>query len=398
MKIYLVGGAVRDKLLGLKVRDKDWLVVGSTINEMLSLGYRQVGNSFPVFLHPKTNEEYALARTEIKNGKGYCGFICDSSVSVTLEEDLFRRDLTINAIAIDLYGKIYDPYNGIQDLNNRLIKHVSFNFIDDPLRIFRVAQLYSRFYNLKFVIDDNTFKLLMWIVRSGELLYIIPERIWKETVKGLNSTAPSFYFLILYKCGALNISFPELIDIFDSTYICHYFKKIFKIIVSMNLTLDLRFVFLCLFFYKTFLVHEFFLNKNYLLKLVHLFCKRFNITKKFYILYKVIINILYLIYFYDRKQKITILIMDIFHIMNVWRHSFFLNKFLLFLKVMFFIPFKNKMLLKILDHYLLIFYQNTCQIISDDVIKLGYQGKYIAQHMRYLRIKSLELFMKKIFS
>ncbi|QJC28652.1 multifunctional CCA addition/repair protein [Enterobacteriaceae endosymbiont of Plateumaris consimilis] len=210
MKIYLVGGAVRDIILNLKFSDRDWLVVGADINLMIKLGFKLVGKDFPVFLHPLTHEEYALARTEKKSGHGYGGFTYYSSPNVTLEEDLLRRDLTINAIAQDQSGKFYDPYHGIKDIHNKLLKHVSNSFKDDPLRVLRVARFAAKLSNLKFSIDKSTFKLMKIMSASGELSYLKPERIWKETENALKGVNPHIYFKILRKCGALSIIFPEI--------------------------------------------------------------------------------------------------------------------------------------------------------------------------------------------
>ncbi|MFC0322397.1 CCA tRNA nucleotidyltransferase [Gallibacterium melopsittaci] len=201
-KIYLVGGAVRDRLLGLPVKDKDWLVVHATPEYLLQQGYLQVGKDFPVFLHPKTKEEYALARTERKTGKGYTGFYCDFSPNITLEQDLIRRDLTINAIAEDLQGHLYDPYQGISDLKNKILRHISPAFCEDPLRVLRVARFAARFYQLGFQIAPETLALMENIVKSGELQDLTPERVWLETEKALNTANPEIYFQTLNQIGA----------------------------------------------------------------------------------------------------------------------------------------------------------------------------------------------------
>ncbi len=190
MKIYLVGGAVRDALLGLPVKDRDWVVVGSTPQEMLDAGYQQVGRDFPVFLHPQTHEEYALARTERKSGSGYTGFTCYAAPDVTLEDDLKRRDLTINALAQDDNGEIIDPYNGLGDLQNRLLRHVSPAFGEDPLRVLRVARFAARYAHLGFRIADETLTLMREMTHAGELEHLTPERVWKETESALTTRNP----------------------------------------------------------------------------------------------------------------------------------------------------------------------------------------------------------------
>ncbi|MGB9095535.1 multifunctional CCA addition/repair protein [Erwinia sp.] len=214
MKTYLVGGAVRDALLNLPVKDKDWVVVGASPEEMLSQGYEQVGRDFPVFLHPETHQEYALARTERKSGSGYTGFVCYSAPDVTLEQDLQRRDLTINAIAQDDDGRLYDPYGGKADLDQRLLRHVSAAFNEDPLRVLRVARFAARFAHLNFVVAEETQALMRWMAESGELNTLTPERVWKETEKALETRNPQVYFQVLRDCGALAVLFPELDNLY----------------------------------------------------------------------------------------------------------------------------------------------------------------------------------------
>ncbi|EDJ9057869.1 multifunctional CCA tRNA nucleotidyl transferase/2'3'-cyclic phosphodiesterase/2'nucleotidase/phosphatase [Salmonella enterica subsp. enterica] len=214
MKIYLVGGAVRDALLGLPVKDKDWVVVGATPQEMLDAGYQQVGRDFPVFLHPQTHEEYALARTERKSGSGYTGFTCYAAPDVTLEADLQRRDLTINALARDDDGQIIDPYHGRRDLEARLLRHVSPAFGEDPLRVLRVARFAARYAHLSFRIADETLALMREMTAAGELEHLTPERVWKETENTLTTRNPQVYFQVLRDCGALRVLFPEIDALF----------------------------------------------------------------------------------------------------------------------------------------------------------------------------------------
>ncbi|MTD37998.1 multifunctional CCA addition/repair protein [Erwinia sp. CPCC 100877] len=214
MKIYLVGGAVRDGLLGLPVKDRDWVVTGATPQQMRESGYQQVGRDFPVFLHPETHEEYALARTERKSGHGYTGFICHAAPDVTLEQDLKRRDLTINAIAMDEHGEIIDPWGGRQDIEHRLLRHVSPAFNEDPLRVLRVARFAARYAHLNFRIADETLALMRSMTDNGELAHLTPERVWKETEGALISRNPQVYFQVLRDCGALAVLFPELDTLF----------------------------------------------------------------------------------------------------------------------------------------------------------------------------------------
>ena len=210
MKVYLVGGAVRDKLLKRPIKECDYVVVGSTPSELISLGYQQVGNDFPVFLHPITKDEYALARTERKSGQGYTGFICDFTPTVTLEEDLVRRDLTVNAMAEDENGNIIDPFNGKADLDNKLLRHVSDAFCEDPLRILRVARFAARYHHLGFSIAAETMLLMQEMVAQGEINTLTKERIWLEIEKSLEDGAINVFTDVLAKINALPIILPPL--------------------------------------------------------------------------------------------------------------------------------------------------------------------------------------------
>jgi tRNA nucleotidyltransferase (CCA-adding enzyme) len=211
MKRYLVGGAVRDRLLGLPVKERDWVVVGADPQTMLDAGYRQVGKDFPVFLHPQTKEEHALARTERKSGHGYRGFTVQAGPDVTLEDDLRRRDLTVNAIAEDEHGTLVDPYGGARDLEARTLRHVSEAFAEDPVRILRIARFHARFAPLGFRVADETLALMRDMVAAGEADHLVPERVWQETQKALMQAArPSVYFQTLRACGALARVMPEV--------------------------------------------------------------------------------------------------------------------------------------------------------------------------------------------
>jgi tRNA nucleotidyltransferase (CCA-adding enzyme) len=214
MQVYLVGGAVRDALLGLPVKERDWVVVGGSREELLRLGFREVGRDFPVFLHPETHEEYALARLERKVAPGYHGFQFRFDPGVTLEEDLRRRDLTINAIAQAADGRYVDPYGGRRDLEERWLRHVSDAFVEDPLRVLRVARFAAKFASLGFRIAPETQSLMAAIVQRGELEALAPERIWQETDKTLRESAAREYFTTLRACGALRVVFPEIDALF----------------------------------------------------------------------------------------------------------------------------------------------------------------------------------------
>jgi tRNA nucleotidyltransferase (CCA-adding enzyme) len=214
VKTFLVGGAVRDALLRLPVKDRDWVVVGATPDAMLAEGYQQVGRDFPVFLHPRSREEYALARTERKSGNGYTGFVTQFAPDVTLEQDLQRRDLTINAIAQSDSGELIDPYGGQRDLAKRQLRHVSTAFNEDPLRVLRVARFAARFAHLNFRIADETQALMREMAVSGELAHLTAERVWKETEKALLTRNPQVYFQVLRDCGALQVLFPEIDNLY----------------------------------------------------------------------------------------------------------------------------------------------------------------------------------------
>ncbi|TMP40268.1 tRNA nucleotidyltransferase [Pseudoalteromonas citrea] len=218
MKVYLVGGAVRDALLGRPIVERDYVVVGSTPAKMMALGYKQVGKDFPVFLHPVSQDEYALARTERKSGQGYGGFICDFEPTITLEQDLYRRDLTVNAIAQADNGNLIDPYNGQQDLNNKILRHVGPAFCEDPLRVLRVARFAARYHHLGFCIADETMMLMKNMVQQGELKTLTQERVWLEIEKSLGDGAIEVFTTVLSHLNALNDVQPLLVQWGDEAH------------------------------------------------------------------------------------------------------------------------------------------------------------------------------------
>jgi tRNA nucleotidyltransferase (CCA-adding enzyme) len=241
MEIFLVGGAVRDQLLGLPVKEKDWVVTGATPEDMLKKGFRQVGKDFPVFLHPDSNEEYALARRERKIGPGYTGFDFDASAQVSLEDDLMRRDLTINAIAQSADGKkIVDPFHGQADLEKKILRHVSPAFVEDPVRILRVARFSARFAGIGFTIAPETLAFMQDMVKSGEINALVAERVWKELERALQEKNPEQFFQVLADCGALAVLFPDLND-----------KHIGLLAAVAALTEDVELRFAALVFYLT---------------------------------------------------------------------------------------------------------------------------------------------------
>lgn len=214
MKIYLVGGAVRDKLMGFTPTERDWVVVGARPEDLESQGYKRVGKDFPVYLHPQTHDEYALARTERKTKPGYKGFTVHASPEVTLHEDLQRRDLTINAIAEDKDGQLIDPFNGAKDIENRILRHVSPAFSEDPVRILRLARFAARFAHLGFAVAAETNQLMQEMVHNGEVDALVPERVWKEMQRALCMPAPQRFFEVLRDCGALARLFPEIENLY----------------------------------------------------------------------------------------------------------------------------------------------------------------------------------------
>ncbi|MDR2216341.1 MAG: multifunctional CCA addition/repair protein [Nevskiaceae bacterium] len=214
MEIYLVGGAVRDTLLGRPVHERDYVVTGATADELLAQGYRPVGKDFPVFLHPQTHAEYALARRERKTAPGYHGFVTDFSPDITLEEDLLRRDLTLNAIAQRADGSLVDPYGGQADIAARTLRHVSPAFSEDPVRVLRVARFAARFAPLGFTVHESTLTLMQRMVTDGEVAALVPERVWQETVRALRESQPDVFFEVLRACGALAVIFPEVDRLF----------------------------------------------------------------------------------------------------------------------------------------------------------------------------------------
>ncbi|XBC37722.1 MAG: tRNA CCA-pyrophosphorylase [Buchnera aphidicola (Meitanaphis microgallis)] len=292
MKIYLVGGAIRDRLLHIPVRDRDWVVVGATPETLLSLNFKKVGKSFPVFLHPDSKEEYSLARIDRKFGVGYTGFKTDYSNKVTLEEDLMRRDLTINAIAQDINGNYIDFFGGLKDLKNKILRHVSPAFCEDPLRILRVARFSASLNHFGFQIAQETMQLMIDMVKNKELLSLTKDRIWKETEKALKTRNLHVYFQVLYSCNALSIIFPEI----NLAYRCElqrimgYYQKVcfrsnifleIAKISNLNEDIDIKFTYLCNIVcqFITFDINYFFLSMRNIIakKLIKILCNRLHI-------------------------------------------------------------------------------------------------------------------------
>lgn len=397
MKKYLVGGAVRDFILNIPVKERDWVVIGETPKKMISLGYQQVGRKFPVFLHPISHEEYALARTELKISKGHNGFICKFSPDVTLEEDLKRRDLTINAIAKDEMGNLIDPYNGIKDLNMKLLRHVSDSFYEDPLRVLRVARFAARFAHLKFKVYYKTLNLMKKM--SKELKYISQERIWKETKNALSTKNPHIYFKILKKCNALKIIFPEIDFLFNlelDNFFCNK-KNAGKIILSkLSITSrksnDIYVRFAILYNYVIFLLYR---NKVYLedikkyILLINKFCNRLTVPKKLKSITQNLIK--YYVYFLNNKITSTNL-MNFFYSINAWRNPENLEKIISYIGI-------DKQIDSLIDKNLIIYAFNLSNLVKiDEIIKEGYTGENIAIKLKERRKLVLEIFVKNLIS
>ncbi|MBT3206474.1 MAG: multifunctional CCA addition/repair protein, partial [Gammaproteobacteria bacterium] len=244
MQVYRVGGVVRDKLLGIKSKDIDWVVTGSTPEEMISDGYRPIGKDFPVFLHPESKQEYALARTERKISKGYAGFNFNTDPEITIEQDLARRDLTINAIAQDEQGNIIDPFNGQQDVKDRVLRHVSDAFVEDPVRVLRVARFAARFHSLGFSIAKETKQLIKQIADSGELNALVAERVWVEMDKALAESDPQVFFTSLRECEVLSTLFPEIDNLFGIPQTAKYHPEVdtgIHVMMVLKKTAELNF-------------------------------------------------------------------------------------------------------------------------------------------------------------
>ncbi|MGP4846415.1 hypothetical protein ACTXGQ_20005, partial [Marinobacter sp. 1Y8] len=249
MQIYLVGGAVRDRLLKRPIKDKDFVVVGATVAEMIDAGFQQVGADFPVFLHPSSHEEYALARTERKQGSGYQGFSVHATPDVSLEDDLRRRDLTINAMAIEvtsltddtpINGQVIDYYGGLQDLKSKTLRHVSSAFSEDPLRVLRTVRFYSRYYDLGFTIADDTLTLMRQLVDTGELAHLSAERIWQESSRATMQLSPQVYWQKLFEIGALTEYFAPLHQAWDNVQIRETVQTALYFAGQMHLNLSQR--------------------------------------------------------------------------------------------------------------------------------------------------------------
>ncbi|CAL4318297.1 tRNA CCA-pyrophosphorylase [Buchnera aphidicola] len=395
MEVYLVGGAVRDKLLNISNSDQDWVVVGSTPEQLIKKKYLQVGKDFPVFLHPHTKEEYALARTERKFGSGHTGFVTYFSADVTLEEDLMRRDLTINAIAQKKNGNYIDPFNGISDLKLGILRHISYSFLEDPLRVLRVARFSARFSNLGFMISYDTLSLMSLISTSRELKSLTVERIWKETEKAFQTFYPHVYFQVLYICGALSVLFPEFMCLFNqhsfnvnkNFFFKHPILFYLASIAQFTSRVSIRFLFFCfliaqqkfLFLYK---IHTFY--DKYITYFIKNFCMRYKVSSY---LRKLCMNFsgFYVFLNFSRSQSSENIVLFLNKI-DVWRKPKQFYDILIVIKF-----FQNSLFIKNtlfninITTFLLKAYHIMKSVSISSIIKLGFQGKEIKYELTKIR-------------
>jgi len=410
MKVYLVGGAIRNSFLNLPVTDKDWVVVGSTPEVLIKKNFKQVGKDFPVFLHPITHEEYCLARTERKSGYGYKDFNIDYSQHVTLKEDLMRRDLTINAIAQDKYGKYVDPFNGFKDLKNRVLKHISSSFQEDPLRVLRVARFAASLSHLGFYIDKDTMNFMQKIVLSKEILFLTKDRIWKETEKAMKTKNPHVYFKTLQNCLAFPILFPELNKIINTNFLKFYsysflpfsleenlytsLAYISKKNNSVNLRLSYMFLTTSYYFPLDFEKKNYFINKSVYVHLVKKFCIRLNLPIK---IKKLILTIIKNnIFLLNIEKKSSSSIINFLNTIDAWRKPNQISQITLLIKIysQFIYKNNNTKFIKIKKNYLQKIYSIVCSPPIKLILKQGCKGKEIKISINNWRIKKLNQWKK----
>lgn len=407
MKIYLVGGAVRDQLLNLKIKDRDWVVVGGSREILLKKNFQQVGKDFPVFLHPDTHEEYALARKERKLGQGYTGFQTNFSSNITLEEDLIRRDLTINAIAQDKFGNYIDPYQGIKDLENRLLRHVSESFIEDPLRVLRTARFAAKLMHLGFRVAKETMLLMRQIVKKKELLYLTINRIWNETEKAFKTKNPHVYFQVLHACEALHLVFPEIYFLYQKKlFFTNMFNHLNNCFLSIGLSkislltkdVSIRFSYLFQFFSLNIsCISDKKFYDTVSASIVKNFCNRFNIPihiKEIAILSVGFYDFLSLINYQSSEN-----IINFFCKIDAWRKPDRIKKFAFLSNF----NFLNNKLNNIYHINLLpgLFLEKSFYILQNisikSILKKGFKGNQIKNELNRLRIKKLDLWRIKQF-
>ncbi|WMY96873.1 MAG: multifunctional CCA addition/repair protein [Arsenophonus sp.] len=404
MKIYLVGGAVRDELLGLPVSDRDWVVVGADPNDLIKLGFQQVGKNFPVFLHPKTHEAYALARTEKKIGIGYTGFSCYTKPNISIEDDLLRRDLRINAIAKNKNGKLIDPYHGVGDIKNRLLRHVSHAFVEDPLRILRVARFAAKLAKQKFKIAYETEELMKKMVNQHELETLSAERIWSETKKALQTYSPDIYFHVLYNCGALAILFPEINQLFSipeekqlSTEVnvgIHTLNTLKKTALLTD-NIDIRFAALCHDLGKIFVKEKCSKTFEYGMQgipLIEAMCNRLHIPNKTKKLAKLVAEFhQYVHHIYQLKPENII---NLFDKINSWKNPERINQLAIICEADFYKKTKKKNLSYLQKEFFFEAFRVARETSFKKNIKENIKGTKFKDKLTRQRIKTLNIWWK----
>ncbi|WP_348666230.1 multifunctional CCA addition/repair protein [Arsenophonus symbiont of Ornithomya chloropus] len=406
MQIYLVGGAVRDELLGLPVSDRDWVVVGATPDDLIKLGFQQVGKKFPVFLHPKTHEAYALARTEQKIGIGYTGFSFYTQPDISIEDDLLRRDLSINAIAKNKHGKLIDPYRGEQDIKNRLLRHVSNAFIEDPLRILRVARFAAKLAKKKFKIAYETEELMKKMVNQRELETLSAERVWSETKKALQTCSPDVYFQVLYNCGALAILFPEINRLFS---IPETKKKLsaeinvgihtlttLKITALLTDNVDIRFAALCHDFGKIFITEKCPKTFDYGIQgipLIEKMCNRLRIPNKVKKLAKLVAEFHQYIHHIYQLEPVNII--NLFDKINSWKKPERINQLSVICEADFRTQTKKNNVTYLQKKIFFEAFKIAKKTSAQKLIKNNITGSAFKDQLTQQRIKTLKTWWKK---
>ncbi|WWP00300.1 MAG: multifunctional CCA addition/repair protein [Candidatus Dasytiphilus stammeri] len=401
MKIYLVGGAIRDHLLNLPVKDKDWVIVGATPQKILKLGFKPVGKGFPVFLHPVTGEEYALARTEKKSGQGYTGFTCYTAPNVSLQQDLQRRDLTINAIACDKNGKYVDPFNGRKDLANRIFRHISSNFRDDPLRVLRVARFAACYAHLDFTIAPETLMLMRSMSQNGELMQLTAERIWKETELALQSRNPQRYFQVLQECNALEKIFPELARLYEIPISkvmnmgIHTLRSL-SIAAQLSTQIEVRFATLChnfgtLTHFPHLKIH--FNHASSEEKLIQGFCQRLRVPNYLQKIAMLANKLSYLVHDIEKLQPCMVI--RLFNHLDAWRKPYRIEQLSLVSEADARAYHRQTNLLYSQGEYLRNMFQIANKISVKKIIEQGFQGIKIHQELSKLRCKKISEWKKK---
>ncbi|XBC44424.1 MAG: tRNA CCA-pyrophosphorylase [Buchnera aphidicola (Schlechtendalia peitan)] len=408
MKIYLVGGAIRDQLLNVPIKDRDWVIVGATEKMLLDLNFKKVGKDFPVFLHPISHEEYSLARIDRKSGFGYTGFKTNYSKTVTLKEDLSRRDLTINAIAQDNRGNYIDFFGGLKDLKNRILRHVSCSFCEDPLRIFRIARFSATLNHFGFQIASETMQLMISMVKSKELLYLTKDRIWRETEKACNTNNPHVYFQILYHCNALSIIFPEINYAYqygsqninkyfpEKHYRFNFFIEIAKI-SRLNTGIDIRFAYICAIIChaKIFNTHAFLFKTNNKIFgiLIEKLCNRLRIPayiKDLSIIFSKNVQFLSIIYLQSSKNIVLFL-----NQIDAWRKPNRVKKLSILIDLYMFSCMKLDILDLYHGNFLRSVFNVSNKVSIKPIISVGFIGIKIRHELIRLRIIAIDKWRKK---